>query len=65
MQIQQWVLVGTERVMDQALLNGVSLKGTRQGVDSIVETMSAAALPPSISSGNHTSVLSEDTLLCL
>lgn len=62
-QIQQWGVVGAQRVMDQVLLNGVSLTGTRQEVDSIIQTMLADAQFPTLISVNQTSVMRNHTVL--
>ena len=58
-QVQQWGVVGAQRVMDQVLLNGVSLTGTNQEVDNIVRVLSADTLLPTLISANQTSVLSK------
>ncbi|XP_070775424.1 uncharacterized protein [Enoplosus armatus] len=62
-QVQQWGVVGAQRVLDQVLLNGVSLTGTSQEVHSIIQTLSADALLPSLISLNQTSVLGNHTVL--
>ncbi|XP_051261773.1 uncharacterized protein LOC127366653 [Dicentrarchus labrax] len=54
-QVQQWGVVGAQRVMEQVLLNGVSLTHKSQEVDHIVQTMSADALPRTLISLNQTS----------
>ncbi|XP_044075046.1 uncharacterized protein LOC122886655 isoform X2 [Siniperca chuatsi] len=56
-QVQQWGVVGTQRVVDQVLLNGVALTGTSQEVDHIIKNMSADALPPALITVNQASVL--------
>lgn len=58
-QVQQWGVVGGQQVVKQVLLNGVSLTGISQEVDSIIQTMSADALLPSLISENQTSVWSK------
>ncbi|XP_035525985.1 uncharacterized protein LOC118334246 [Morone saxatilis] len=62
-QVQQWGVVGAQRVVDQVLLNGVSLTGTSQEVDNIVQTMSADALPQTLISLNKTSPMINLTVL--
>lgn len=62
-QVQQWGVVGAQRVVDQVLLNGVSLTGSSQEVDNIIQMMSADAFPPTLVSVNHTSPLSNHTVL--
>ncbi|KAM9349160.1 uncharacterized protein ABDE67_008876 [Symphorus nematophorus] len=62
-QVQQWGVVGAQRVMDQVLLNGVSLTGTSQEVDNIVQMISADALLPILITVNQTSVLRNHTVL--
>lgn len=58
-QIQQWGVVGDQQVKNQVLLNGVSLSGTSQEVDSIIQTMSADAHLSTLSSVKQTSALSK------
>ncbi|KAM3603906.1 uncharacterized protein V6R79_003892 [Siganus canaliculatus] len=62
-QVQQWGVVGAQQVMDQVLLNGVSLTGTSEEVDSIVQTMSTESLLPTLISINQTSNLRNYTVL--
>lgn len=56
-QVQRWGVVGAHPVVNQVLLNGVALTGTSQEADSIIQTMSADALPPTLISVNQTSVI--------
>lgn len=60
-QVQQWGLAGAHQVVEQVLLNGVSLMGKSQEVDSIIQTMSADAPLPTLI--NQTSVLRNHTVL--
>ncbi|XP_041805486.1 uncharacterized protein LOC121615273 [Chelmon rostratus] len=62
-QVQQWGVVGAQRVVDQVLLNGVSLTGTSQEVDSIIQFMSADAPLPTRIILNQTSALRNHTVL--
>ncbi|XP_059200660.1 uncharacterized protein LOC131980434 [Centropristis striata] len=62
-QVQQWGVVGAQHVMEQVLLNGVSITGKSQEVGSIIQTMSADALLPTLISVNQTSVLGNHTVL--
>lgn len=62
-QVQQWGVVGAHQVGKQVLLNGVFLSGTSQEVDSIIQTISADALLPTLISVNQTSVLRNHTVL--
>lgn len=62
-QIQQWGVVGAQRVVDQVLLNGVTLTGTSKEVDAILQTMSADTLLPADISVNQTSVLSKKIIM--
>lgn len=62
-QVQQWKVVGAQQVVDQVLLNGVSLTGTSHEVDSIIKTMSPDADLPTLVSVNKTSVLRNHTVL--
>ncbi|XP_070830810.1 uncharacterized protein [Chaetodon trifascialis] len=62
-QVQQFGVVGAQRVVDQVLLNGVSLAGISQEIDSIVQTMSADAFLPTHISVNQTTVLRNHTVL--
>ncbi|XP_070701454.1 uncharacterized protein [Pempheris klunzingeri] len=62
-QIQQWGVVGAQRVVEQVLLNGVSLTGPSQEVDSIIQTMSADSLLPALQSVNQTSEWRNHTVL--
>ncbi|XP_076601512.1 uncharacterized protein LOC143329486 isoform X2 [Chaetodon auriga] len=62
-QVQQLGVVGAQRVVDQVLLNGVSLAGISQEIDSIVQTMSADTLLPTHISVNQTTVLRNHTVL--
>lgn len=59
MQIQQWEVIGAQRVVDQVLLNGISLSGTNQEVDRVIQTILADAKLPALISGNQSSVLSK------
>lgn len=52
-QVQQWGVVGAQRVVDQVLLNGVSLTDASQEVDNIVQAISADALLPTLISVNQ------------
>ncbi|XP_029308637.1 uncharacterized protein LOC115021998 [Cottoperca gobio] len=62
-QVQQWAVVGALQVTEQVLLNGVSLSGKSQEFDSIIQTMSADTLLPTLISVNHTSSLMNHTVL--
>lgn len=62
-QVQQWGVVGAQQVSEQVLLNGVSLTGKSQEVDSIIQIMSADALLPTLISINQTSVLSKNIIM--
>lgn len=62
-QVQQWKVVGAQQVVDQVLLNGVSLAGTSHEVDSIIKTMLPNADLPALTSVNKTSVLRNCTVL--
>ncbi|XP_041658392.1 uncharacterized protein LOC121519654 [Cheilinus undulatus] len=62
-QVQQRGVVGSHQVMEQVLLNGVSLTGTSQEVGRIIRTISAGALFPAFVNNNQTSVLRNHTLL--
>lgn len=64
MQVQQWGVVGAHRVVDQVLLNGVSLSGTSQEVDCIIQTISVDAHLPTIINVNQTSLLSKNKPSC-
>lgn len=61
-QVQQFGVVGAQRVVDQVLLNGVSLAGRSQEIDRIVQTMSVDALLPTHISVNQTAVLRNHTV---
>lgn len=61
-QVQQWGVVGAQRVVDQVLVNGVALTGTSQEVDRIIQTLSADARLSTLSSFNQTSTLSKKKL---
>lgn len=61
-QVQQWGVVGAQRVMHQVLLNGAPLTDTRKEVDSILQTLSADALLPAVGV-NMSSALSNHTVL--
>ncbi|XP_074544991.1 uncharacterized protein LOC141804455 [Halichoeres trimaculatus] len=63
LQVQQWGVVGHQGVMMQVLLNGVSPAGTSQEVDRIIKSMSVSSLLPALIGANHTSALSNQTLL--
>lgn len=54
-------MVGAQQVVEQVLLNGVSLTGKNQEVDSIIQTMSADAQLPILIGVNQTLVLSKKT----
>lgn len=62
-QIQKWGVVGAPRVVDQVLLNGVSLTGTSPELNGIIKSISADALPLTLISINHTSLLRNHTIL--
>ncbi|XP_031150163.1 uncharacterized protein LOC116046099 [Sander lucioperca] len=62
-QVQQWGVVGAQQVVEQVLLNGVSLTGKNQEVDSIIQTMSADAQLPILIGVNQTLVLRNHTVL--
>lgn len=62
-QVQQWGVVGAQRVEDQVLLNGFSFTGKE--VSNIIKIISADALLPTIMSMNQTAVLSKKiTIYC-
>lgn len=52
-QVQQWEVVGTNRVVDRVLLNGLSLPDTSQEVDVILRTISADAHLPNLTGLNQ------------
>ncbi|XP_018532180.1 uncharacterized protein si:dkeyp-13a3.10 [Lates calcarifer] len=62
-QVQQWGVVGVQQVKEQVLLNGVSLTGTSQEFNRIVQTISTDTLLPALISVNQTSPLSNHTVL--
>ncbi|XP_056247846.1 uncharacterized protein LOC130179110 [Seriola aureovittata] len=61
-QVQQWVVVGAQRIEEQVLLNGVSLTGTSQEFNSIIKTISTDGLPLTLISVNQSSVLRNHTI---
>ncbi|XP_034559767.1 uncharacterized protein LOC117827323 [Notolabrus celidotus] len=63
LQVQQWGVVGYQRVSMQVLLNGVPPAGTSREVDKIIKTMSTSTLLPALIGANHTSVLRNHTVL--
>ncbi|XP_029971843.1 uncharacterized protein LOC115406088 isoform X2 [Salarias fasciatus] len=63
LQIQKLGVVGSPRVVDQVLLNGVSLTGTSPELNGIIKSISADALPQALISINHTSPLRNHTIL--
>ncbi|XP_030257452.1 uncharacterized protein LOC115571934 [Sparus aurata] len=62
-QVQQWGVVGAQRVVDQVLVNGVSLTGSSEEVDRIIQTLSADARLSTLTSVNQTSALRNHTVL--
>ncbi|XP_040910662.1 uncharacterized protein LOC121192822 [Toxotes jaculatrix] len=62
-QVQQWGVVGAQWVEEQVLLNGVSFTGTSQEFKSIIKTISADALHPTLIRVNQTSALRNHTVL--
>ncbi|XP_065810129.1 uncharacterized protein [Labrus bergylta] len=62
-QVQQWGVVGSHQVTELVLLNGVSLTSTSREVATVIKTMSAGALLPSLIGVNDASVLRNLTLL--
>ncbi|XP_068557752.1 uncharacterized protein [Cebidichthys violaceus] len=62
-QVQQWGVVGAQQVVEQVLLNGFSLTGKSQEVDSIIQMMSSDSLLPTLISFNQTSVMRNHTVL--
>ncbi|XP_039999087.1 uncharacterized protein LOC120798676 [Xiphias gladius] len=62
-QVQQWGVVGAQRVEKQVLLNGVFLTGTGQEFSSIIQTILADVLLPTLITGNQTSALRNHTFL--
>lgn len=58
-QVQQWLVVGSQRVEQQVLLNKVPLTGKSQEFQNIIKTISSDVLPPSVISVNQTSALSK------
>ncbi|KAM7379332.1 hypothetical protein PAMP_004895 [Pampus punctatissimus] len=63
LQVQQWGVVGAQRVVEQVLLNGVSFISTSKEVSSVIQTMSDDALLPTLMSVNQTAVLRNHTVL--
>lgn len=62
-QVQQWGVVGAQRVEKQVLLNGVFLTGTGQEFSSIIQTILADVLLPTLITGNQTSALSKKLII--
>ncbi|CAK6966886.1 uncharacterized protein LOC128369646 [Scomber scombrus] len=62
-QVQQWSVVGAERVVEQVLLNGVPLTGASKEVSGIIKTMSADELLPTLMSLNQIAELRNYTVL--
>ncbi|XP_026230095.1 uncharacterized protein si:dkeyp-13a3.10 [Anabas testudineus] len=62
-QVQQWREAGAQHVVQQVLLNGVTLTGTSQEVNHIIQSISADSLLPAVISDNQTSVLKNHTVL--
>jgi len=62
-QVQQRRVVGAQQVVEQVLLNGVSLTGKSQEVDGIIQTMSADPFLPTLVSFNQTSVMSKKVII--
>ncbi|XP_042354471.1 uncharacterized protein LOC121952026 [Plectropomus leopardus] len=62
-QVQQFGVVGAQQVVQQVLLNGVSLTDKSQEADSIIQTMSADPLLPTLIRINQTSVFRNHTVL--
>nr|XP_046265386.1 uncharacterized protein LOC124069916 [Scatophagus argus] len=62
-QVRQWGVVGAQRVVNQVLLNGVSLTGTSQEVDNIIQSMLAGGHLPALTDVNQTSALRNHTVL--
>ncbi|XP_075953954.1 uncharacterized protein LOC142956316 [Anarhichas minor] len=62
-QVQQRGVVGAQQVVEQVLLNGFSLTGKSQEVDSIIQMMLADALLPALIAFNQTSVMRNHTVL--
>lgn len=58
-QVQQWEVVGTHRVVDQVLLNGFTLPDRSQEVDVILRTISADAHLPNLTGLNLAVTLGE------
>lgn len=61
--VQQWGVMGAQRVMEQVFLNGVPLTSTSQEVSSIIQRISAGSPIPALISDNKTSVLRNHTVL--
>ncbi|CAK6966888.1 uncharacterized protein LOC128369646 [Scomber scombrus] len=62
-QVQQWSVVGAQQVVEQVLLNGVPLTGASKEVSSIIKTMSADELLPTLMSLNQITELRNYTVL--
>ncbi|XP_029381152.1 uncharacterized protein LOC115058012 [Echeneis naucrates] len=55
-QVQQWVVVGTQQLEEQVLFNGVPLTGERQKFNNIVQTISTDDFPAGLIHTNQTSL---------
>ena len=62
-QVQQWGVVGDQRVVEQVLLNGVPFIGTSKEVSSIMQTISPDAFLSTLTSLNQIAVLSKKIIL--
>ncbi|XP_042283426.1 uncharacterized protein LOC121907931 isoform X2 [Thunnus maccoyii] len=62
-QVQQWGVVGDQRVVEQVLLNGVPFIGTSKEVSSIIQTISLDAFLSTLTSLNQIAVLRNHTVL--
>ncbi|XP_028328103.1 uncharacterized protein LOC114478937 isoform X2 [Gouania willdenowi] len=63
LQIQQWGVVGDQRVVDQVFLNGISFTNTSQEVGKVIQSLSADALLPALININQTLLLRNQTIL--
>lgn len=61
-QVQQWGVVGDQRVVEQVLLNGVPFIGTSKEVSSIIQTISPDAFLSTLTSLNQIAVLRNHTI---
>ncbi|XP_029931326.1 uncharacterized protein LOC115375882 [Myripristis murdjan] len=64
-QIQQWLVLGGGQVVQEVLLNGVSLNSSSREVSSVIRTMTADAPPPLPPGVNQTAIPRNQTVLRL